>query len=393
MVLQTAVTEVPPPGIYHSAITVAIGDQVRSAISTVIVRPPVAADAPGRAADGCTPTQLVVAPTGIPNNFAAPAGWPETIGAALLDDCTNVIGNGNVVATFSNGDPPLTLIGDGTGVFSATWQPGAAQASTTVTLTGTFGTLTPGTVDITGDVGENAANPPRLAPGGLIHNLNPVLGAPLAPGTVTQIYGDNMAAASESAAAVPLPAAISGTEALIGPQNAPLYFVSKGQLVAQLPAELAANQSYAALVVVNDAFTLPETVDLVPVVPGTVAFADGRLVAQHADYSLVTPENPAKPGEPLTIYLVGMGATDPAVASGVASPGDPLAYAKVKPAVTVDGQTAELIFWGLTPGGVGLYQINFKVPENASAGELDVVITQGGVKANVTRLVVAVSQP
>lgn len=390
--LQISSTKTPPPGVYYGTITAAIGDQVSSVITSVIV-PPTAADVPGRPADGCTPTRVAVIPSGIPNHFSIPAGWPATLTALLANDCGTGEPDGSIVATFSNGDPPITLTGDRAAVFSATWQPSASQADTTVKLTGTSGGLMPATLEITGDVEANAAAPPVLAPGGLLHNLNPVVGEPLAPGTVTQIYGDNLAAEAESASAVPLPTVLSGTEAIIGPASAPLYFISKMQLTAQLPAELDANQSYAALVAVHDAFTLPETVDVVPVAPGTVAFIDGRLVAQHADFSLVSPENPATPGEALTIYLVGMGATDPAVASGVASPADPLAYAKVKPVVTVDGQTAELFFWGLTPNGVGLYQINFAVPQTARAGELDVVITQDGVEANATRLVVAAPAP
>ena len=56
--------------------------------------------------------------------------------------------------------------------------------------------------------------------------------------------------------------------------------------------------------------------------------------------------------------------------------------------VTVDGQPAEIVFQGLTPGGVGLYQINFRVPAGAKAGNLDISINQDGAEANTTKLVV-----
>jgi uncharacterized protein (TIGR03437 family) len=55
----------------------------------------------------------------------------------------------------------------------------------------------------------------------------------------------------------------------------------------------------------------------------------------------------------------------------------------------VDGQNAETPFAGLTPGGVGLYQINFVVPSSAKSGNLPVVVTQNGVTANVVTLPVA----
>jgi uncharacterized protein (TIGR03437 family) len=61
----------------------------------------------------------------------------------------------------------------------------------------------------------------------------------------------------------------------------------------------------------------------------------------------------------------------------------------LQPTVQVDGQNATVLFAGLTPGGVGLYQINFVVPPSSKTGNLNVVITQGGAEANVVTLPVA----
>jgi uncharacterized protein (TIGR03437 family) len=112
------------------------------------------------------------------------------------------------------------------------------------------------------------------------------------------------------------------------------------------------------------------------------------LIAQHGDYSLVTAQNPAHPGEVLTMYLVGMGATDPPVPTGVASPANPVAYANVKPELSIGGAEAEVLFWGLTPGSVGLYQINFRVPPGTQPGDREVIVRQGAARANVTTLAV-----
>ena len=49
----------------------------------------------------------------------------------------------------------------------------------------------------------------------------------------------------------------------------------------------------------------------------------------------------------------------------------------------------DVVFAGLTPGFVGLYQINFQVPTSASSGELEVDVTQNGVAANPTLLPVS----
>ena len=75
--------------------------------------------------------------------------------------------------------------------------------------------------------------------------------------------------------------------------------------------------------------------------------------------------------------------------SGNPAPSNPLANVSNAAQVTIDGQTAPISFAGLTPGGVGLYQINFTVPANARAGSLPVVITQDGITANATKLIVS----
>jgi uncharacterized protein (TIGR03437 family) len=45
--------------------------------------------------------------------------------------------------------------------------------------------------------------------------------------------------------------------------------------------------------------------------------------------------------------------------------------------VPVDGESTDIYFAGLTPGGVGLFQIDFRVPNDAKLGTpLDVVVMQ-----------------
>lgn len=61
--------------------------------------------------------------------------------------------------------------------------------------------------------------------------------------------------------------------------------------------------------------------------PGDFFWVGSNLAAfQHAaDYSLVTEQNPAHPGEVLVGYLTGLPGTDPTVPTGEASPFSPLA--------------------------------------------------------------------
>jgi minor extracellular serine protease Vpr len=348
-------------------------------------------------AAACAPSKLVMTETGLPNNFAVPAGWPATLMVQLNDDCANPVANGNIVASFSNDDAPLNLVSDQLGNYSATWQPGNVNASMVITLNGAASGLASATAKLYGGVGPNQTPAPVVAPGGTLNNLNPVVGAALSPGTIAQVYGSGLGSAPVSTGSAPLPMTFDNTFALIGATQAPLYFLSSGQINIQIPFEAAATQQVPIVLSVGNALTVPQMLSIVPATPGVLSQDDGptasapqngaHMIAQHSsDYSLVTSSNPAKPGEYLIMYLVGMGATNPPVASGASSPSSPLAKVTQEPTVTVGSQSATVEFAGLTPGFVGLYQINFQVPTGASSGELEVDVSQNGVAANATML-------
>jgi len=97
----------------------------------------------------------------------------------------------------------------------------------------------------------------------------------------------------------------------------------------------------------------------------------------HGNGTMVSAANPAKPGEALTAWATGLGATDPFVPTGQP------ATAPVKTAQTLrvsfDYEVNALAvkprpsapapaYSGLVPGFVGLYQINFVVPPEPAQG-------------------------
>lgn len=341
------------------------------------------------AAAVCSPTQIVLVPA-TPSYFSQKVDWPMSLKARLVDDCGQAINGASVTAWSSNGDPALALAPTDSvsGVYAATWRPANPAASVTVTFRAMTSNLPTATHPVYGSVlGDPTA--PIVSAGGVVNNLNPVLGAPIAPGTVASIYGSNLAISTVASTTLPVPTTLGGAQVLIGGIPAPLFFASPGQINAQIPAELPANSAPDVMVLVNGNVSIPRTIQLGAVNPGIAAYSSGRAIAQHGDYSLVTPDSPARPGEWIVFYLVGMGATSPAVGSNQTAPSSPLAYATVQPAVTIDGVAATVLFAGLTPGGVGLYQINCQVPPGARTGDLPLVVVQSDAAANAVTLPVA----
>lgn len=85
-------------------------------------------------------------------------------------------------------------------------------------------------------------------------------------------------------------------------------------------------------------------------------------ILHSADYSLVTPESPAVDGEVVLLYATGLGPVSNTPGDGTPAPDAPLEVTKTPPQVWIDGQAASVLWSGLAPGFVGLYQINVQVP-------------------------------
>jgi uncharacterized protein (TIGR03437 family) len=57
-------------------------------------------------------------------------------------------------------------------------------------------------------------------------------------------------------------------------------------------------------------------VTLAPAAPQSFATPNGRVIAQHADYSLITADSPAIAGETIIVYAACLGPTEPNPAPG-----------------------------------------------------------------------------
>jgi uncharacterized protein (TIGR03437 family) len=214
-------------------------------------------------------------------------------------------------------------------------------------------------------------------------------GGQVCPGDILAVVGDQLSyAAVTLGKAPPLATTVGGARVLVNGQAAPMYYSTYGQLAFQLPYETATG---AAIVQVErDGQTSNRvSVDVVNRAPRLlrIGIGDFGAIVNANDGSLPFPSSyqisgwkvkPARRGDTLTIYAIGLGQTTPSAASGEAAPTSPLARLAVTPTVIFGvsflGRRVTPDFAGLTPTSSGLYQINVKIPDDAAHGIVPVQV-------------------
>jgi uncharacterized protein (TIGR03437 family) len=128
-------------------------------------------------------------------------------------------------------------------------------------------------------------------------------------------------------------------------------------------------------------------VDVAATQPGVLQYGQQEAIAVDLSGNLNGPSNPARAGDILVLYCVGLGAVSPALTDGAAAPSNPPAATVNPVTVTVGSQTAKVLFAGLTPTLAGLYQIDFYVPQGTAAGDrVPVTVATGGQNSAVVNL-------
>jgi uncharacterized protein (TIGR03437 family) len=224
----------------------------------------------------------------------------------------------------------------------------------------------------------------------------------IAPGSWIEIYGTNLAATSRAWAdadfnGVKAPTALSGTKVTIGSQDAVLSYISPGQMNAQVPGNVTTGQR--PITVTTAVGTSPSyTVTVNARQPGLFAhpaFIIGGKQHIGAVYSndgntFVMPtgavggitSRPAKPGDTILLFGIGFGAVTPGAWAGEVAQQQ---SAIVEPVtIYVNQVEAKLLYAGLVPCAVGLYQFNMVVPNVAAADAVPLTFSQGGVAGTQT---------
>jgi uncharacterized protein (TIGR03437 family) len=205
----------------------------------------------------------------------------------------------------------------------------------------------------------------------------------IAPGSLVKIEGTDLSPVNLVSRERPLPTALGESCITVNGMPIPLIFVSGTEINAQLPFEVAGSTTLILRTPggVSDNFNLSVQPTAPSIFQTRVEGIDGPVatIVNGRNGLLATNSNPVKRNDNIVIYLTGLGRTNPAVEAGLSSPADPLARALVDPVVKLGGVEIPVTYAGLTPGEVGVYQINAQILRWVPTGfNIPLEITQGG---------------
>jgi adhesin/invasin len=121
--------------------------------------------------------------------------------------------------------------------------------------------------------------------------------------------------------------------------------------------------------------------------PGLFYLPGGAAIVQNTpSYTLNDPSNPAPAGSTIVAYLTGSGPVSPAAKDGV--PTNVLTNSTAAVTAKIGSATATVSFTGLTPGFIGLAQMNIVVPSGLTPGVYPLSITIDGQTSNSATIAV-----
>ena len=220
----------------------------------------------------------------------------------------------------------------------------------------------------------------------------------ISPGGLSTIVGKDLTHVDGVLVATtdPLPTLLGNISVRVNGRSAPLFSVayngSQDQISFQVPYSTATGRNAAQVQVFDGSVLVADLItDSFTEDPGIFVYQGSYAVAARGlDNSLIGPGNRANAGEVIVLYATGLGRLTLNLQDGYGAPGsrpgDPLATTIDPFLVLVNGQRCQVLFSGLGPGFVGLYQLNIVLPRNLPAGNLDVQISSDYGDSNIATL-------
>jgi uncharacterized protein (TIGR03437 family) len=251
-----------------------------------------------------------------------------------------------------------------------------------------------GIIPFTGNFVGGPTIPPSINPGGIVNSASFAANAPVAPGSLATVFGI-FSTIPAQASSVPWPTTLSGLSIQFNSIQAPLYFASQGQANVQVPWELAGLTQSSVSASVGGDTSAAQQVNFASTAPGIFAMnAQGQgAVVDAQSGRLVSQISPAKAGNTyISIYCTGLGPVSNQPATGTGASSTVLSPTILQPTVTIGNVSvagAGILFSGLAPSLIGVYQINVQVPAGVPGGNaVPLVVSIGGATSNTVTIAV-----
>lgn len=206
----------------------------------------------------------------------------------------------------------------------------------------------------------------------------------VAPGGLATLFGAKLSIVTASAAGGVLPRNLAGVEVLASGRPTPLWYVSPSQINFQMPYDAPAQTE---LIVRRAGFVAPNwPLRVEPTAPAIFSTGAGPAITHSGTARLVTPGDPARPGEYISLWLTGLGVLEQRLESGQ-PPERPL-WAAAPVRVLFNGDPVEPRYAGVAIGFPGLNQIDVEVPRGLQ-GSVRIEVQAGGARSEPVPLNVA----
>ena len=208
----------------------------------------------------------------------------------------------------------------------------------------------------------------------------------ISAGSLAFIRGLGFSDGSYNAKSYPLPRSMGGVSVIVNGVDCPLISVSPVAIVFQVPSQTGPQANLEVKVGPVSPFIPQLRYNISTTTRGeflTNPQSPGPngtygILAAHEDWrGLVSTISPARPGEIIHIYGIGFGRVDSQPPDGTPAPADP-------PARTISpiACSAPVLFAGLAPGLVGIYQMDVRLPLETTTTTFGLTCSSTGLTGN-----------
>jgi uncharacterized protein (TIGR03437 family) len=210
----------------------------------------------------------------------------------------------------------------------------------------------------------------------------------LSPGTLFSIFGTTDSVSAEKRVGPgALPTTLGGIMVTMNGKPAPLLYVGPAQINGQVPYETATDGAIVQ-VIANGISAAQVPFALSPAAPRIFSGPGNICIAQNEDGTLNSASNPVKTGHSIVVYLIGLGAVNPAVATGAPAPISPPSSPTGLVSVALGGLSLNPTYLGLMPGFVGVGQVKLLVPADFTDGLQGFAVAVGSAVSNACLIAV-----